>query len=126
MQYANIKTGRAPMSETDVRVELENVSLPEVFTCPDGYAEITETDYPAYNGLLQGVVTTYAETNGVWASVHTVVDLSVEDANANIKAKIAQIESGQARAVRECALTGDKTFLQKTDNQITRLRAQLK
>jgi hypothetical protein len=45
--------------------------------------------------------------------------------NSKIKAQIAQIEAGQARAVREAAL-GQPQYLQALEQQIQDLRAQLK
>jgi hypothetical protein len=45
--------------------------------------------------------------------------------NATVRSKIAFLESGQARCVREAALTGDKTRLQALDTEISDLRATL-
>lgn len=48
------------------------------------------------------------------------------NSNAVILAQIAELEAKQARGIRECLLTGDKTGLTMIDNQIRALRAQLK
>jgi len=45
--------------------------------------------------------------------------------NSKLKAQIAAIEAGQARAVREAAL-GDTTYLTQLEAQIQALRVQLK
>lgn len=47
------------------------------------------------------------------------------DQNAEIKSQIAALEASQARGVRECLLTGDKTGLQLIEDKIAALRAQL-
>ena len=49
-----------------------------------------------------------------------------EITNNKIKAQIAALEAGQHRAIREATLTGDKTRLQKLDDDIAALRSQLK
>ena len=49
-----------------------------------------------------------------------------EVANNKVKAQIAALEAGQHRAIREATLTGDKTRLQKLDDDIAALRSQLK
>ena len=49
-----------------------------------------------------------------------------EVANNKVKAQIAALEAGQHRAIREATLTGDKTRLQKIDDDIAALRSQLK
>ena len=46
--------------------------------------------------------------------------------NNKVKAQIAALEAGQHRAIREATLTGDKTRLQKLDDDIAALRSQLK
>lgn len=46
--------------------------------------------------------------------------------NVKVKAQIAALEAGQHRAIREATLTGDKTRLQKLDDDIAALRSQLK
>ena len=46
--------------------------------------------------------------------------------NTRIKQQIAAIEAGQHRAIREATLTGDKTRLQKLDEDIATLRSQLR
>ena len=46
--------------------------------------------------------------------------------NVKVKAQIAAIEAGQHRAIREATLTGDKTRLQKLDDDIAALRSQLR
>lgn len=46
--------------------------------------------------------------------------------NVKVKAQIAALESGQHRAIREATLTGDKTRLQKLDDDIAALRSQLR
>ena len=48
-----------------------------------------------------------------------------EITNNKIKAQIAALEAGQHRAIREATLTGDKTRLQKLDDDIAALRSQL-
>ena len=45
--------------------------------------------------------------------------------NAKVKAKIAEVEAGQARAIREATLTGDKARLQAIEDRITDLRKGL-
>ena len=49
-----------------------------------------------------------------------------EITNNKIKAQIAALEAGQHRAIREATLTGDKTRLQKLDDDIAALRSQLR
>ena len=47
-------------------------------------------------------------------------------ANNKVKAQIVALEDQQGRAIREATLTGDKTRLQKLDDDIAALRSQLK
>ena len=49
-----------------------------------------------------------------------------EVANNKVKAQIAALEARQHRAIREATLTGDKTRLQKLDDDIAALRSQLR
>ena len=49
-----------------------------------------------------------------------------EVANNKVKAQIAALEASQHRAIREATLTGDKTRLQKLDDDIAALRSQLR
>jgi hypothetical protein len=46
--------------------------------------------------------------------------------NVKVKQQIAALEAGQARAVREATLTGDKTRLTELDWAVASLRATLK
>lgn len=48
-----------------------------------------------------------------------------QEQQAEIKARILALEAGQGRAIREAALTGDRTRLQAIEEQIVELRAQL-
>ena len=49
-----------------------------------------------------------------------------EVANNKVKAQIAALEARQHRTIREATLTGDKTRLQKFDDDIAALRSQLR
>jgi hypothetical protein len=87
---------------------------------PFSYAPAPAYDPMTYKLVDAGFVskgTTYTNT---WS----LVELSVAEKNDRILEKIADIESRQARAVREAAL-GDTAYLHQINDQIVALRAQM-
>ena len=107
--------GRSRLDSPELREAVGVIEIAED-TAPDDYAEetyfraedweATQRPYIVYTRKPQGMI--------------------VESANNKIKAQIVALEAGQHRAIREATLTGDKTRLQKLDDDIAALRSQLK
>lgn len=90
---------------------------------PDDLIEVSRADYDAAMARPPGY--SYAFVDG-FLEISPPAGPTVADRNAPILAQIAAIENGrQPRAMRDFALTGDKTRLQAIETEITALRAQL-
>ena len=114
--YAPFK-GRSRLDSEEIRaavgvVEIEREAPPEVYADhPDWYEvredwEATQRPYIIYTKKPDEMI--------------------VATENGKIKAQISALEDQQGRAIREAVLTGDKTRLQKLDDDIAALRSQLK
>lgn len=138
MTYINTTTGQYPVSEQEIRNSYPNTSFPSPFVPPDNYQVVFPASQPTFNTITQTVreTTPILTDKGHYEQAWEVVNLEPEQVasnqevadaqhNASIKAQIAAIEAGQARAVREAAL-GDPTYLQQIEAQIQALREQLK
>ncbi len=104
-------TRYANLTNPDLRRSIGVIELPEPQP-PEDYSE--ETYYRTETAYEPYVIYTRKSEEQL---------KQVRD--ARIKAEISVLESGQNRAIREAALTGDKSYLQSIENKIQALRAQL-
>jgi len=126
------------INERQYRAAFPQISMPDVIQeYEPGYAACFHSPLPLFDPATQSYRKgEYQQISGKWYDQYEVYALdeaavlanqeaAKQLANDSIKQQIAEIEKGQARAVREAALTGDKTYLQSIEDQITVLRAQL-
>jgi len=126
------------LSDQQYRAEFPNTSFPQIIrNYEDGYAVLFPSPVPAYDPITQGYrKITPQQINGKWYDQYEVYALAEaavlanqeaakQRANDSIKQQIAEIERGQARAIREAALTGETSYLAQIELQIVNLRAQL-
>jgi len=135
-QYINTTTNTLH-SEADIRAAFPTTSFPSPFVPPDEYKVVFPAPPPTYDSITQSVrsLPPALTSKGHYEEVYEVVDLDAETVSTNKEAKkkadnaavlaqIAEIESKQARAVREAAL-GNTQYLQDIETAIVLLRGQL-
>lgn len=91
---------------------------------PKDVVSITKEEHPVLNGKANGKKIVPGPNKKP-----IVVDLdppTQDQSNEIIKSQIKTLESNQTRALREFALTGDKTRLAALDKEIVELRLKLK
>jgi len=138
MQYRKRDTGEI-VSRIDLRAKNPNTSFPEVWN-QDTFdllnVDPVEPSPPIYNPETETVEVGAPVFDTVWRQTWKVIQLppdviasrkaaATQQHNSAIKQQIAEIERGQARAIREAALTGETSYLAQIELQIVNLRAQL-
>ena len=114
--YAPFK-GRSRLDSEEIRAAVGVVEI-ERDAPPEGY-----TDHPDWYDVRED----WEATQRPYIIYTRKSDDQINEIhNTRIKQQIAAIEAGQHRAIREATLTGDKTRLQKLDEDIATLRSQLK
>jgi len=126
--YIELSTGNTYALHSEIRDMLKQVSLPEVLT-DEMLAEHGFLLAPNYDQITQGCRINASGQPEVYALDEATVlanqEAAKQRANDSIKQQIAEIERGQARAIREATLTGETSYLAQIEVQIVNLRAQL-
>ena len=114
--YAPFK-GRSRLDSAEIRAAVGVVEI-ERDAPPEGY-----TDHPDWYEVRED----WESTQRPYIIYTRKSDEQINEVENNkVKAQIAALEAGQHRAIREATLTGDKTRLQKLDDDIAALRSQLR
>lgn len=107
--------GRSRLATPELRTAVGVVEIADD-TAPEDYSEDTYFRTEDWNATQRPYII-YTRKS----------DEQINEANnVKVKAQIAALEACQHRAIREATLTGDKTRLQKLDDDIAALRSQLK
>ena len=107
--------GRSRIDSPELRATVGVIEIADD-PAPEGYSEDTYFRTEDWNATQRPYVVYTRKSD----------EQINEVANNKVKAQIAALEAGQHRAIREATLTGDKTRLQKLDDDIAALRSQLK
>lgn len=85
--WINTITKDYPVTEADIRAQLENTSFANPFTPPAPFAWVAPTPAPAHDPITQGVREIAPELNGVWQQRWQVYQLSADQALASLDAR---------------------------------------
>ena len=136
--YINIETKNI-ITESEIRAANPNVSYPQPFPVPEGYAVLFDAPQPTYNKYSETVQQgePVLTSKGHWEQTWNIIPLEgdalgaaqaqkVEDEKAKIKADIAALEAEiTPRRTREAILAIDTTWLSEQEAAIALLRQQL-
>lgn len=110
MNYINTTTKDYPISEYEIRQSFPNISFPDPFVPPDGYAAVNEKDLPSYDATSQVVQEKSPRSyKGVYYQQWEVVDLDSSVAASNREARNAQLIDTYTVAVQKFLDTTAKT-----------------
>ena len=136
--YINVETKKT-ITESEIRAENPNVSYPQPFPIPEGYAVLFDAPQPTYDKYSETVQQgePVLTSKGHWEQTWLIIPLEgdalvaaqaqkVEDGKAKIKADIAALEAEiTPRRTREAILAIDTTWLSEQEAAIALLRQQL-
>jgi hypothetical protein len=136
--YINIET-KNTITESEIRAENPNVSYPQPFPIPEGYAVLFDAPQPTYDKYSETVQQgePVLTSKGHWEQTWNIIPLEgdaitaaqaqkVEDRKAKIKADIYKLEVEiTPRRTREAILGIDTAWLTEQNAAIAILRQQL-
>lgn len=80
--FINEVTLEYPLTERQVREAFPDKTLPQVFVCPEGFAEVSATEKPSYNPVSHSLAEGVPElVGGQWQQTWTLVARDQADAD---------------------------------------------
>ena len=100
MPYINTATSQYPVSEAQIRSEHPNVSFPDPFVPPEGYAWVFPQSQPEHDPLTHTVSEGEPELSGdQWIQTWTTTALAPEVVTANTNARNAALQAEISDAI---------------------------
>lgn len=100
MPYINTTTSEYPVAEAQIRNAYPNVSFPDPFVPPDGYAWVFPQSQPVHNALTHQAVEAAPEfVNDKWQQAWEVQALPQEVVTANTTAYNANLQAEISDAI---------------------------
>lgn len=120
--YINTQTQQYPVTENAIREAFSNVSFPVPFVAPEEYAVVFRAPWPEYNPISQSVREAVPEltSKGFWEQRWIVVDLPLEQAQANaVTAAAERLALTQAMRAEAYRTESDPLFFKSQRGEAT-------